>query len=162
MITIFFLVLIENFKHEFSIYIFFTSISGEPIRFVNFNVHAINSVIVFLDLAITAQPVRFYHVYQPILYTLVYGLFYIVYWAAGGVDPQGHHYIYKVLDWGRRPGPATGLALGLVFLAVPLIHLLVFGLYKLRLFIYHRVYHPSTHTILPSKSSEVQLEVHDV
>ncbi|XP_064609916.1 protein rolling stone-like [Liolophura sinensis] len=135
---------------------------GEPIQFVNFNVHAINSVIVLLDLAITAHPVRLYHVYQPVLYVLVYGLFYIIYWAAGGVDPHGNHYIYKVLDWGRNPGSAAGLSFGLVCLAVPLIHLFVFGLYKLRLYIHQRVYRPSTHTILPSKSSEVQLEVHDV
>ena len=35
----------------------------------------------------------------PVLVGLWYVLFSVVYWAAGGLDPDGHPWIYPMLDW---------------------------------------------------------------
>ncbi|AIE47766.1 hypothetical protein pesp035 [Peridroma alphabaculovirus] len=61
---------------------------------VNHVVHTFNSLLVVVELINTAVPVRLHHVYQPLAYTVGYGLFAAVYHYFTG------HPIYQCLRWG--------------------------------------------------------------
>ncbi|XP_003728441.1 protein rolling stone [Strongylocentrotus purpuratus] len=65
----------------------------------NINVHALPAVILFIDLMVTAIPIRFLHVVYPLVYGCVYLTFAAIYWASGGTDPYGRPYIYGILDF---------------------------------------------------------------
>lgn len=49
--------------------------------------HAINSVLMFLDILIVSHPMRLYHVVQPMAFGLLYGVFSLIYYFCGGLDP---------------------------------------------------------------------------
>ncbi|KAL3852764.1 hypothetical protein ACJMK2_016380 [Sinanodonta woodiana] len=89
------------------------------------NKHVVNSVFVILGICITAKPIRLYHVYQPMVFAVIYLVFSVIYQNAGG------GVIYKPLDW-DTPGRTFGVAVGVVFVAVPIIHTFCFFLSKLR------------------------------
>ncbi|GBP42143.1 Protein rolling stone [Eumeta japonica] len=58
------------------------------IHFVlDLNLHGINSALMALELILAAHPSRLVHCYQPTTFGLVYVLFGVVYFFAGGVDP---------------------------------------------------------------------------
>jgi hypothetical protein len=62
---------------------------------------------VILDLFIVARPAKLLHFLHPLLFGLWYLTFSVLYWAVGGTDPEGHHWIYPMVDWDRQ-----ALALG--------------------------------------------------
>ena len=97
-----------------------------------------NSMIMIIDIFITAVPVRWLHFFHAFIYGVIYLIFSVIYWAAGGTDPAGNPFIYPVLDWGGNPGQAAGLSVGLAVIGLPLFHTFVYGLYRLRLVIYKR------------------------
>lgn len=67
-----------------------------------------------------------------------YALFTVIYYLAEGRDSDGNRYIYDVIDW-SEPGRTFGVVVGcLVGLCV--VYLVVYGLYKLRVFIYNRYF----------------------
>ena len=68
---------------------------------------------VLLDLFIVARPAQLLHFLHPTLFGLCYLIFSVVYWAVGGTDPEGHHWIYPMVDW-DRPGLAVGTAVGCI------------------------------------------------
>ncbi|XP_021364865.1 protein rolling stone-like isoform X2 [Mizuhopecten yessoensis] len=91
------------------------------------NKHGINALYVILCVSLTAKPIKFQHFYQPAIYNLVYIIFNSVYTLISGDA------VYAFLDWGERPVPALVLSLMYVFVCCPVIHLLLYGLYRLRL-----------------------------
>lgn len=66
-------------------------------------VHGINVVIVFLDLALSRIPYQFLHFVHSALFTTLYIIFSLVYWGAGGENHNGDPFIYRDLDYGGRP-----------------------------------------------------------
>lgn len=84
---------------------------------VNVTVHAINSVIMIVDLALVSQPVKLKNIIYPPLFTLVYTVFNVIYYLCGGTDRKGNHYVYKVLSW-NTPISASLFVLGGIFLLV--------------------------------------------
>ena len=60
---------------------------------------------------IVARPVRLLHFLHPLVCGLCYLLFSVGYWAVGGTDPAGHHWIYPMVDW-DRPGLALATTAG--------------------------------------------------
>eukprot|EP00952_Eustigmatos_sp_NYUAD-ZCMA_P005014 21945-Eustigmatos_ZCMA.PRE.1 len=64
---------------------------------VDFHCHAVNTMIVLVDLAVTEPRYHYKHFYIPLAYQLMYLLFSLIYWAAGGRDPEGNPYIYPPL-----------------------------------------------------------------
>ena len=68
---------------------------------------------VLLDLFIVARPAKLFHFLHPTLFGSCYLIFSVVYWAVGGTDPEGHHWIYPMVDW-DRPGLAVGTAVGCI------------------------------------------------
>lgn len=122
---------------------------------VNILTHAFNSVLMFVDLWIVAYPVRLLHMFLPVCFGLVYAIFSVIYYAAGGVDPAGKHYIYPILDW-DYPGKAILTVIGVILLCCAL-YIFIFYVYKLRVFIHRRynrkqVFEPSQCTGRPSST----------
>ncbi len=102
---------------------------------IDFHVHALNSIVIVLELCISALPVRLLHVIYPQCYGLCYVIFSIIYWA---VDHKNVLYP-RVLDW-NHPGTTVGVVLVLALVGLPLVQLILFGLYRLRLYLYNKVY----------------------
>ncbi|XP_014356575.2 protein rolling stone [Papilio machaon] len=97
---------------------------------VNVFVHAVNTVLMLSMLLSSRQPLNLLHVYQSVSVPLIYLIFSLIYYYAGGTNPlTGGSYIYPPLDW-SQPGIASiTVVLSLVLLIV--IHavcvLLTFG-----------------------------------
>jgi len=103
-----------------------------PIRggvpdFGNLVVHAVNSVYAILEISITNIPVRYFHVYQCWIYAFAYGMFNLGYCLVNG------GYIYPILKWNEYPAISAGVLCGMLFIVIPLVYLIVYGLYRLRL-----------------------------
>ena len=57
-----------------------------------------NAVHAIVDMAfISAMPVRILHMYLPLTFGLVYGIFNAIYDMAGGRGSEGESYVYKVM-----------------------------------------------------------------
>ncbi|GFR63126.1 protein rolling stone-like [Elysia marginata] len=94
--------------------------------------HGVNSLYVLLDIFIVASPVRLLHFVYSCGYAGVYLLFSIFYHLADGTNSSSKPYIYSALDWSNT-GKSAGMALGVILVAVPLVHLFQFALFTLRL-----------------------------
>ncbi|XP_034830591.1 protein rolling stone-like isoform X1 [Maniola hyperantus] len=77
------------------------------INTLNLLVHGGNSLVMLLELALTAHPVRAAHALFGAGAGLAYGVFSAFYWAVGGTDRIGLPAIYPALDW-NKPGLAFG------------------------------------------------------
>jgi hypothetical protein len=87
--------------------------------------HAINSVYAISNLVVSAKTVRVLHVYQSVALSVVYTVFSVIYQEAGGGT------IYEILDWNKMPNTIL-LTLATAIIVVPLIHLLCFTIYSIR------------------------------
>ncbi|XP_012160379.1 protein rolling stone-like [Ceratitis capitata] len=101
--------------------------------------HASNSIFMTIDFMLVAFPARILHFIYPIGLGVIYVIFSIVYYFAGGVDILGNPYIYTILDW-TRPGYAL-IYIIICFILLTIMSCLLFGLYKLRCFIYRKINH---------------------
>lgn len=111
------------------------------VDFVNFGVHGSNSIVVVLDQFVTGVPVRVLHAHHPLIYAILYSLFTVIYYSAGGTTADGDKAIYSVLNYEQNPGVAVGLLVVACFIAIPLLHVLLFGLYQLRVFLHRKCCH---------------------
>nr|CAH7767378.1 unnamed protein product [Callosobruchus chinensis] len=96
----------------------------------NYFVHANNSFMMFVDLLMVAHPTNMAHVIYPIIFGIIYSLFSIFYYLAGGVTREGEPYIYKILDW-REPARTVLMCVGALSVLV-VIYVLVYLLSKYR------------------------------
>lgn len=145
-----------------------------PLSAVNILSHAMNSIMMFVDVLIVAYPIRLYHVIQPICFGVSFGIFSFIYYLCDGVDMyvnlhciavvfsiewiyfhefifhfrKGNHFIYPVLDW-SKPGKSMVTVFGTLILAI-MVHIMLFWIYKLRVFIHRRFI--STKLMLPTKT----------
>lgn len=98
--------------------------------------HAVNSIIMLLDIFISARPCYLLHFYQPLIAVFCYIIFSVIYWVAGGVDNDGNPYIYSILDWSSfsipdHPSPLFPLvSIGL--LLIPFAYAILWCLHLLR------------------------------
>ncbi|XP_061390127.1 protein rolling stone-like [Musca vetustissima] len=98
--------------------------------------HGFNSILMVLDHMLVAFPTRLMHFVYPLILGLIYAIFSLIYYFAGGVDPSGNPYIYEILDW-SSPGWATAITFGCILLVI-IFSFLLFCLYKLRRWIYNK------------------------
>jgi hypothetical protein len=110
---------------------------------MNVHVHLLNGLILLLDQAIHAIPMRLLHVYQPVGYGALYAAFTGVYFAANGTDPTGQVAIYAFLDYGSNTNIAIGADFGVVFVVLPTVWVLLWLLHKLRILVYRKFDRPS-------------------
>lgn len=97
-------------------------------------VHVLNSILMTIELFVTAHPMRILHVYVPICYGVVYCIFTVIYYVAGGTNIDDEPNIYNILDW-RKPSETILVCLGFAALIV-VIHCITYALYRLRIAIY--------------------------
>uniref|UniRef100_A0A336MIU4 CSON012951 protein n=1 Tax=Culicoides sonorensis TaxID=179676 RepID=A0A336MIU4_CULSO len=110
----------------------------KPLDVTNFFTHACNSIFMFIDFIIVAHPIRLMHVIWPLLAGLVYGLFTLIYYLAGGVDPEGNKWIYEVLDW-SKPGVVMIVVAGII-VVILILHTIMFWIYRLRVYLYKKFF----------------------
>lgn len=113
---------------------------GGPVDGINANTHLVNSLIALVDILISGVPVRLLHFIYPVIFSIAYATFTGIYFAAGGTNPNGDPYIYGVIDYGSTPGPAAGYIIVIVVVVIPLIHLLLFGVYSVRFWITYHIW----------------------
>lgn len=62
--------------------------------------HAVLAAHAVLDITfISGMRLRVLHIYIPMVFGLVYGIFSSIYDLSGGMSPHGDTYIYKVRRW---------------------------------------------------------------
>jgi len=114
---------------------------------VDINLHLINSVLVILEFTISALPVRLLHVVYAFSFGLAYVIFSVIYWSVDHAN-----YLYPgVLDW-NAPVTSAVVSVVLLFVGIPLMHLILFAIYQLRMSIYSRCVDKQLH-----ESPSVQL-----
>jgi hypothetical protein len=96
--------------------------------------HLLNTVFVLIEVFLSSIPIHLLHVVYSSCFVVVYMLFTVIYWAAGGTV-IGKPYVYPYIDYESKPGLAVGLFCGCLFVGGPICQLFFFGLYKLRQFI---------------------------
>jgi len=92
----------------------------------------LNTVFILVETLLGTVPVRLFHVIYPILFTIVYIMFTVVYWACQGTNTSGDPYVYSVIDYSGNPNKSIGTILGFLFLGHPLAHLALFIVFRLR------------------------------
>lgn len=101
---------------------------------LNISTHVINAVYVIINLSVTGMPVRILHFWHPIIYGLIYSFFSLFYHLADGTNHNGNPYIYKPINW-HTPGTAVLYCILITFVAVPVIHMVCFGIHFLKVHI---------------------------
>lgn len=141
--------------------------SDKRIDLPNILSHAMNSVIMFVDILIVAYPIRLYHVIQPICFGTGFGLFSYIYYLCGGVNQwveywhcnkiiikikfincffrKNQPFIYPTLNWAKPKKALTTMAA--VLILVVIVHTILFFICKLRIFTQRRFF--ATEAMLP-------------
>ena len=96
----------------------------------NIHSHAINYVLLLIDLFLNDIPIRFLHFIYPVGYGVVYVIFTVILWASDFVSA-----VYPVLNWEQNPSIAAMWSLITVLVLFPVLHAFHFGLYHLRAWI---------------------------
>ncbi|CAG9796421.1 unnamed protein product [Diatraea saccharalis] len=96
-ITIFYYILLTDLVEEYSV---------DPV--LDLFIHGINSVLMFALLMTSQHPSHLLHFYHAVAFGLLYMIFGIIYYFAGGVSPFGDRWIYPMIDW-SNPGPTVGI-----------------------------------------------------
>jgi len=116
--------------------------------------HIMTSVLVLLELAVSAIPVRILHVVYVVAYGALYLAFSAIYWAL-----DHNRVLYPgVLDW-NHPLRTIGVTVVLSVVGFPILQCLLFAAYRLRLHVYDRIYHsqvglqPANETSQPDPSA---------
>ena len=101
----------------------------------DFNLHGVNSIIIFIELLLSALPVRILHMVFTMLFGVVYtGMSLLLYFF------HTKKPIYpKVLDW-NYPLKTGLIVAGLVFIIIPIIQMILFSVYKFRVFLFRKIY----------------------
>ncbi|XP_022107372.1 protein rolling stone-like [Acanthaster planci] len=105
--------------------------------FYDFHVHTFTTIVSLIDLFLMPIPVRFLHFIYPIGFDLAYMALTVIFWAAGGRTISSTGAIYPFIDYSNAPGVAAGVIVG-IFVAVIIMHGLIWALYKLRVWIWLR------------------------
>ena len=107
-------------------------IGSDPIDANNITKHALNSVFMVIDTCLSSIPIRLLHSLYVLLYFLIYIAFSVFYWLAGGTNVEGKPYIYGGLNYDDFSPTRGGLLVVFLLLVLPLLHLILFGITKLR------------------------------
>lgn len=94
--------------------------TGRPIDGINANTHLVNGLIALVEIWVSGVPVNFLHFIYPAIFGIVYAIFSGVYFGISG------DIIYPVIDYENKPGSAVGTVLGVLFVFLPLVHVLFY------------------------------------
>ena len=113
--------------------------SGGSVDGINANTHLVNGIIALVDVSFSGVPVRVLHFIYPLMFSSAYVVFTGIYFAVDGTNVMGDPYIYPVIDYEKSPGSAAGWVLAGCLIIIPLVNLLLFFLYSVRLFITYQI-----------------------
>lgn len=109
--------------------------SGYKVDGLTVTTQILNTVFILLETLLGTVPVRLFHVIYPMLFTVVYVMFSVVYWAGNGTNTLGQPYIYSVLDYSGNPTDSIGTILGFFLVGHPLTQLALFILFRVRVWL---------------------------
>lgn len=99
---------------------------------LNFITHLVNGIVSVIDIGVSGIPVRLLHMVYSVLLAAIYAVFTGIYHVAMGTNVQNQPYIYFIIDYGRNPGTAAGIAIAVVLVFFPIINVLIYVLFLLR------------------------------
>ncbi|KAH8248928.1 hypothetical protein KR032_004334, partial [Drosophila birchii] len=105
--------------------------------FYNIWTHALSAIIFTVDHLVVAQPARLLHFVYPVGFCLVYVLFTMIFYWAGGVNLMGRPYIYPFLNYSKPKKSATLLTLLLLLLIF--CSVFQYGVYRFRIYLARKV-----------------------
>lgn len=121
--------------------LYWSLVFKSPTSFFDISLHCLNSVFILVALLTSLLQVNLLHAVYVMCFGSIYIVFTVIYWAAGGLNDQGERYIYKPLDYENgNHAFVVGTVLISIFLFIPLLQLLIFGLYQLRRYLNKRFY----------------------
>lgn len=86
------------------------------------HMHGIYLIMIMIEYLGSTIVIRYGSFVWQLCFGVVFGLWTLIYWLAGGEDFKDNKYIYPLMNWGEYPQTAIGLWLfAIIFL--PLIHL---------------------------------------
>ncbi|XP_011260162.1 protein rolling stone isoform X2 [Camponotus floridanus] len=85
---------------------------------LNIMMHVCNSVLMLVDFVVTSIPFRLRNFWWCLSIAIFYCVFTAIYYIAGGLDKNGYHYIYRVIDWKRPPRTLLVCVGGCTFITV--------------------------------------------
>lgn len=106
--------------------------SGVEIDGLVVNEYIVATVFMLIEVVISNIPVRVLHFVYSHVFGSIYVLFTVIYWAAGGKDKDGNHYIYKSLDYQKHPGAAIFTVFFVLIILQFMLHLFYFVLFRFR------------------------------
>ena len=106
-----------------------------PLSFSAINLHIVNSIIILIDIAVSARPHNLLHFVYVELYALVYVIFMIIFWL---VDPQSNIIYESYTDFSHPLRPILYIII-VMTLVIPITQILVFALVSFRLYIYSKI-----------------------
>lgn len=95
------------------------------------NKHGINLIYTLIIILASRKPIKLQHVYMPMLFSFCYMVFTAIYFAATQIK------VYPILDW-SKPEKAVLWVVLYTVLCVPIMHLLLFGVYRLKIYLKER------------------------
>ena len=113
-------------------------VGDDPIDANNVTKHALNSVFMVLDTCLSAVPIRLFHSLYPFLYLVIYISFSVIYWLLDGTNIEGEPFIYAALNYNDFDLTFGGLLAVFILVVLPVLHLILFGITKLRDHLYRK------------------------
>ncbi|XP_074643663.1 protein rolling stone-like [Tubulanus polymorphus] len=108
---------------------------GGEIDPVTLVIHCFNAVYVIIDLMIIANPVRYQHAYQPMIFHTIFVIFSVIFDRFSDIPPEEKDFLYRNFTWGNQ-GAVAGFSLLLVLVVSPVSHLVTFAVFRIRMAIY--------------------------
>lgn len=99
---------------------------------VNIITHGVNGLIALFDIFFSGIPVHLLHFIYPSLFGASYAVFTGIYYAFNGTNVNGDPYIYSLIDYERDPATFTGVVLSIVFIFIPMLHVIIYVFYLIR------------------------------
>lgn len=84
---------------------------------------------------INSYPVRLLHVIYPMMFGIMYVLFTVIYWL---FDETNNVLYPNILDW-NHPGKTIAIFLSFIFVFIPLLQLIWYGIYQLKLLLFRKM-----------------------
>lgn len=96
------------------------------------NQHILGPVFMLIEVIMSNIPIRLLHFIYSHIFSSIYVLFTVIYWGAGGVNKDGEHYIYKVLNYEDHAGEAIFTVFFLLIILQALVHTSLYVLFRFR------------------------------
>ena len=107
----------------------------QPPSISDIHVHAVNSVVILLEMLLNAIPIRYLHGVYSLVFGGLYAAFSLIYWAAD----HGNVLYPNVLDWNKPLGTMIYVA-GLGIVGIPILQFILFFSYRLKVHVYWKLY----------------------